>query len=322
MAFRRIEARAPFRMGSRGYYSDEEPIHHVRLPHAYWLAEAPVTQAQFQDWTTRRGIKHENRFPNRGRHPAENLTWHQAVQFCDWLTQEIPGLETNETLPDWCSQFCLPTEAEWEYAARAGSETEYWNGDGEAALRDVAWYYEDYGTGGTHAVAGKPANPFGLFDVHGNVFEWCHDLYAGDAYRRRADGAEDPGWALRRAEYSQGIPKMLANKSDRVLRGGSWFNDAWNCRSAYRYWFGAVDGSNGVGFRVCLVRGPGAASPASQAEPGASQEGSAEPAPTPEDGSRGTRLESPGVGDGEASKMGEARELDLSAAGLPAGRRK
>ena len=311
MAFRRIEAKAPFRMGSRGYSPDEEPIHRVRLAHVYWLAETPVTQAQFQDWTTRQSIKHENNFPDFPKHPAESLSWHQAIKYCDWLTQKIPGLTSTEPLPDGCTKFCLPTEAEWEYAARAGSETEYWNGDGEAALREVGWYYNNLENRGTQPVAGKDANPFGLFDVHGNVWEWCHDLFQADAYRGRAASADDPGFDSRSAEYTQGISQMLANNSSRVLRGGSWRYNAGNCRSAYRNRYRADDWIHIIGFRVCLVRGPGAASPDSQAEPGASQEGLAEPTPTPEDGSRGTRLESPGVGDGEAS--------DLAHAHLPVG---
>mgnify|MGYP001476176193 CR=1 FL=1 len=116
-------------MGSRGYDDTEEPVHWVELTAppgspdgtpAFWMAETPVTQAQFAVWTSRAGVHHENHFAGRPDQPAENLDWEQARAFCDWLTQS--GLLRSDLVGS------LPTEAQWEYACRAGTETEYHTG--------------------------------------------------------------------------------------------------------------------------------------------------------------------------------------------------
>ena len=128
MAFRLIPA-GSFRMGSRGYSAWEEPVHCVKIPEPFWMAETPATQAQFALWTRAERIKHENHFKGHPEHPAESMDWQQAVAFCAWLAHVKAG-----ELPEGFSLVCLPTEAEWEYACRAGTETEYYSGDGEAAL--------------------------------------------------------------------------------------------------------------------------------------------------------------------------------------------
>ncbi len=118
MAFRLIPA-GRFRMGSRGYDSTEEPVHEVVIPEPFWMAETPVTQAQFALWTQADEIDHKNHFAGHPDHPAENMDWRQAVSFCDWLTRT-----KRADFPDGFRLACLPTEAEWEYACRAGTETE------------------------------------------------------------------------------------------------------------------------------------------------------------------------------------------------------
>ena len=277
MAFRLIPA-GEFRMGSRGRYADEEPVHRVRIAEPFWLAETPVTQAQFGLWTQAEGIEHENEFKDRPEHPAENMDWRQAVSYCDWLTRE-----KRNQFPAGFGLACLPTEAEWEYACRAGTETEYYTGDGEAALAEAGWFGEEWETGSTHPVRQKAPNLFQLFDMHGNVVEWCHDVWDGDAYRKRADGEPDPCRAVRDGDYRDGLAQLLKPDQTRVLRGGSWFGTAWFCRSASRVRCSPVVRSRGIGFRVCLVRGP-AGQTDSQAEP------------APGDGGRGTRTESDGAG--------------------------
>ncbi len=232
MAFRRIPADR-FRMGQRGIYADEEPVHEVIIPHDFWMAETPVTQAQFE--LGKPG--HENGFPGKPTHPAEQMTWHDAVAYCEWLTRvcraQLPeGMEAK-----------LPTEIEWEYACRARTRTEYHSGDGEDALKKVAWFDGNSGSS-THPVEQLDKNGFGLFDMHGNVWEWCEDVWDADAYKKRCDGHV--------AERSASAePNQL-----RALRGGSWNYAAWYCRSAIRVRDHAGLRSGGIGFRPVLVPGP------------------------------------------------------------------
>ena len=277
MAFRLIPA-GTFRMGSRGYYADEEPVHRVRIAEPFWMAETPVTQAQFALWTRAESIEHENEFKDRLDHPAENMDWRQSVSYCDWLTRT-----QGAAFPAGCHLASLPTDAEWEYACRAGTETEYYTGDGEAALAEASWFYQGSESASTHPIGQRVPNEFQLLDMHGNVWEWCHDAWDGEAYRSRADGERDAGEEARRRDWAAGLPPMLASAQSRVLRGGSWLNSAWYCRSAYRNWNWPDARFGSLGFRVCLVRGP-AGQTDSQAEP------------APGDGGRGTRPESDGAG--------------------------
>ena len=290
-------------MGSRGYDDREEPVHLVNISEPFWLAETPVTQAKFALWTRAENIKHENQFKGRPEHPAENLSWHEAVSFCAWLSREKAG-----QFPEGSALACLPTEAQWEYACRAGMDTEYYTGDGEAALAEAGWFGEDYEKGSTHPVREKRANPFGLFDMHGNVCEWCQDIYDPSAYRKRPDGWTAREWMLADAGddavYTMDEGRKSGTNQARVLRGGSWVDTADGCRAAsrdgfgpdVRYWFN--------GFRVCLVRGPAARA-------GAERKSRAEAEPAPGDGGRGTSPESDGAG------VAAATGSDLAVATLP-----
>ena len=166
------------------------------------------------------------------RRPVENVNWREANTLCDWLTLNVPASK----LPKGYGLFCLPTEAEWEYACRAGTETDYYNGDGAAALGQVGWYGENSGSQ-THEVAEKAErHPYGLFGMHGNVREWCHDLYESGVYREHAEGAPDWAWGSRCQEWGSGLAQLIREDDDRfrVLRGGSWYYSAWCCRSACR----------------------------------------------------------------------------------------
>ena len=251
MAFRIIPA-GSFRMGSRGYSADEEPIHRVRIPRPFWMAETPVTRAQWALWTRAENIKHENHFKDRPDHPAENLDWRQAMAFCAWL-----GRGRAAELPEGLPLASLPTEAEWEYACRAGTDTDYYAGDGEAALAEAGWFGEPWGSGSTHPVGRKRINASQLYDLHGNVWEWCHDAWGENAYRVHADGDPDPGWTYRLKDWHSGLQKTMFDHT-RVLRGGSWNIGATYCRSAESTWFKPFDRAGDFGFRVCLVGDPAA----------------------------------------------------------------
>lgn len=292
MSFQLIPAGA-FRMGSRGQHSNEEPQHLVRMTRPFYLGTVPVTQEQFGVWTrdhTPPGGVHENHFKGRTGHPAENLSWDDALAFCAWLNEAYGAMLLGGLVAT------LPTEAEWEYACRAGTETEYHTGDGHAALRDAAWFDENFETGATHAVRLKAANGFGLHDVHGNVWEWCWDVYDADAYRTRVDGVADPGSDERETLLHGGAAARASSEGnpDRVIRGGSWFGSAGFCRSASRLGWGPGNRFGDRGFRVCLVPRP---VPERSAERGASV-GGARPAYAQGFGaaSRDAEAESEGAG--------------------------
>ncbi|MCP5520957.1 MAG: formylglycine-generating enzyme family protein [Verrucomicrobiales bacterium] len=272
MHFRCIPA-GEFLMGSRGYGNDEEPRHRVVIPEAFHLACFPVTQQQWRVLmgTTPRELKGKGDSYGEvtaegGLHPMSFANFHDAGEFLEALRLR-PGGELAR----------LPCEAEWEYACRAGTTTEYHNGDGEAALREVGWY------GGnsvqrTHPVGGKAPNDWGLYDMHGNVWEWCADAHDSTAYARRPDG-----WIARAWETDSKDPV-------RVFRGGSWINSAWGCRSAFR--FGRRPRNRGwiQGFRVLL------GSPGPVAEPGTGGSG----------GREGARVRDERAGDRKAGAGGLA----------------
>ena len=199
MRFRLIPA-GEFLMGSRGYSLDEEPIHRVVISEPFRMGETPVTQAQFAVWTASADYERwfaenkdkldEGAGPHRNYFtggdpavlPAEQLSWHEAGGYCEWLTSRLP-------VEQWAG---LPTEALWEYACRGGTDTDYWSGDGEAALAEVGWYQEN-SSQQTHPVKAKNRpNFFGLYDLHGNVWEWCRDVFDPEAYLPRPDGVPDP----------------------------------------------------------------------------------------------------------------------------------
>ena len=236
-----------FLMGSRGYSANEEPMHRVVIPEDFWMAETPVTQAQFAVWTQQARIDHKNHHAGPVDLPAENMTWQQAIDYCRWLTENFA-----EQLPEQCRCASLPTEAHWEYACRAGTHTEYYTGDGTTALHGAGWYDQNSGIT-THSVNddSKRRNKIDLSDMHGNVWEWCLDLWDDAAYRRRWDG-------ITVAETYE-LDEQHGDRSEypsQVLRGGTSGLSAYWCRSACRNRFRAGDRYWIGGFRVCLVRSP------------------------------------------------------------------
>ena len=160
--------------------------------------------------------------------PVENVTWLEAVEFCERLS-----IYTKE-------KYRLPSEAEWEYACRAGTTTAYSFGSDPTKLGEYAWYGEDF-RGETHPVGEKLPNGFGLYDMHGNVWEWCDDDWHGNY-----DGAPTDG----RAWIDNNDNRSQNNK---LLRGGSWYGIARYCRSACRFSNVARYQENNVGFRVVCV---------------------------------------------------------------------
>jgi formylglycine-generating enzyme required for sulfatase activity len=157
--------------------------------------------------------------------PVEQVSWNDAQEFCKKASEKA-GLLVR-----------LPTDAEREYACRAGTTTTYYSGDTDADLDKAAWYIAN-SKNTTHPVGKKAANAFGLYDMHGNVWEWCRDWFEG--YK--------PGAIVDPQGASQG--------QVRVLRGGSWIHPAGRCRSADRAGRGPDDRTNLIGFRIVVVVAP------------------------------------------------------------------
>ena len=228
-----------FRRGGRGVCPDEEPVHQVRLTHSFYLGRFPVTQAQYAAFHPR----HRNGFLDDLRRPVEQVSWYDAVEFCAWLNDR-----SKVAWPSGLDAFTaqLPSEAQWEYACRGGTETEYSTGDGAFALSAAGWYVGN-SDGETRPVGLKEPNAFGLYDMHGNVWEWCGDRWDENAYKTCIDGICDPLDPL----ICIGEDKIL-----RVVRGGSWSHWAGDCRAASRLGNWPENRDRFRGFRVCLFPGP------------------------------------------------------------------
>ena len=173
-----------FLMGSRGNYSHEEPRHRVFLTRGFHLGTFPVTQAQYHALAGLPGVSLKADPSNfiGPDLPVENVSWDHCQVICTelskWLRAEWEGGNggLRTAFPHHFPVARLPTEAEWEYACRAGTTTEYHTGDGAAALQQAGWFVENSGRS-TQPVGLLTPNAFKLYDMHGNVWEWCQDAW-------------------------------------------------------------------------------------------------------------------------------------------------
>jgi len=192
-------------LGEPGRY-EQEVQHVVQLTRGFWIGETPVTQALWQALTGNNPSR-----PQHPNHPAKSMSWEDCEIFIALINRLVPQ-----------GGFRLPTEAEWEYACRAGTSTATWVGDlvfdGNQApqLETIAWYVGNSG-GTTHSVGKKFPNPWGLYDMLGNVYEWCADWSAPYDVRNRVD------------------PQGPSTGKLRVVRGGGWVTHARGIRAAHRY---------------------------------------------------------------------------------------
>jgi formylglycine-generating enzyme required for sulfatase activity len=210
-----------FTMGTpkyeKGHFYDENQVH-VSLSRGFWLGQHEVTQAEW--WRVMQTTPWlGNIFAKEGNdYPATCVSWDDGMKFCEKLTEQE---RAAGRLPSgW--QYTLPTEAQWEYACRAGTKSRFSFGDDESDLSDSGWWGGVNGEGNAkgeqyyaHTVGQKKANPFRLYDMHGNVSEWCSDYYAENL----AGGTD---------------PQGPSEGSNRVFRGGCWGDPARFCRSANR----------------------------------------------------------------------------------------
>ena len=205
--------------------SKDEPQHTVRITKPYYLGVTEVTQGQWFSVMKTKLWEGQSDVKEGDNYPATNVSWDDAVAY----SEKLSALEGED--------YRLPTEAEWEYACRGGKSTAYSFGSAASGLKSYAWFDENaykIGEKYAHEVGRKQVNPFGLYDMHGNVYEWCADWYG---------------------PYSAGTtvdPQGSSTGSRRVHRGGGWCYSARSCRSAYRSRFDPSFRDDFLGFRLAL----------------------------------------------------------------------
>ena len=210
------------------YFANQFPQHTVRITRPFYVGTTEVTQGQYVAVMNARPWIRKDFVKEGSDYPATYVDWDHAVEFC----RRLSAKEGRE--------YRLPTEAEWEYACRGGVTTLFCFGDDTSRWNEYAWFHANTRAVGEkypHKVAQKKPNAFGLYDAHGNAWEWCGDWYAGDYYQHSP--VENPFG-----------PR---NGTRRVYRGGCWSNEPAHCLSSYRYGLDPTYCSFHLGFRVVCV---------------------------------------------------------------------
>jgi len=213
-----------FRMGSNDGGDREKPVHTVSVK-SFALGKYEVTFEEYDKFCDATGrSKPDDEGWGRGKRPVINVSWDDAKAYVKWLSEQTG------------KDYRLPSEAQWEYACRAGSTGKYSFGDDVSQLRNYGWYNSNSGSK-THPVGEKQANKFGLYDMHGNVWEWLEDKWH-DSY----NGAPSDGSAW-----------MSGDSNVHLRRGGFWSGYVNYLYCANRYWDDATDRGDGWGFRISRV---------------------------------------------------------------------
>ncbi|NIP28726.1 MAG: SUMF1/EgtB/PvdO family nonheme iron enzyme, partial [Phycisphaerae bacterium] len=229
-----------FEMGSSRGASDESPVHKVWVD-SFWMDRFEVVQEQFRKYQ----ISDPSHFKNP-KNPLEQMNWTDAAIYCNERSL-AEGLQPCYDEETWecdfqANGYRLPTEAEWEYACRAGTKTKYSFGNDPRKLKAYAWFASN-SSKRTKPVGQKKPNPWGLYDMHGNVAEWCNDFYSKNYYENSP----------------QNNPRGPAKGKERVLRGGAWNSTEDNLRSSSRSSDPSIDdtclASDAIGFR-CVRKAP------------------------------------------------------------------
>ncbi len=231
-----------YQMGTEGGDHNEDPAHEVCVD-GFWMAKYEVTLNQYREYLQSskitKGVDWDdpdcpiekedsyplsgNEFSEKKNQPMIEVNWEGARAFAQWLSRESG------------KDFSLPTEAEWEYAARSRGKRQEFSGDDD--VDDVAWYGEDWDNDNTHEVGGKDPNGLGIYDMSGNVWEWCRDVYDAGGYSR----------------HSKINPVVTSEGSKRVHRGGGWSSDDSNSVRTYNRYGHEPDFTNkDLGFRLCI----------------------------------------------------------------------
>jgi len=213
-----------FVMGSaKTQLQDQKPPHPVTISRPFYLAKYEVTQEQWQAVMSNTPSIHRGpHYPDSAKYPVENVSWDYCQLFLNRLKEKTGGRE-----------FRLPTEAEWEYACRAGTTNDCYFDDSNTPLADCAWFSENAASQ-THPVGMKKPNAWGLYDLYGNVWEWCGDVYAPYPSNAVTDPV-GPGWGTLH-----------------VLRGGAYNSIPKHISSSYRHDLESGDSYRYYGFRVAL----------------------------------------------------------------------
>jgi formylglycine-generating enzyme required for sulfatase activity len=256
---------------SKEDWIDSDPVTQIEIPEGYWLATFPTTQKQWQAVEELSGLaKRECRF--KGDYlPMENVSWDDCTEWLGALNKQehiqqqlnklamfLPPTQADQPTRDgWSWRFELPAEAHWEWACRATpakgnltrwvtSMTQYHAGDGPTALERCGWYAGN-ANGKTHRVGEKIRNALGLYDMHGNVWEWCRDAWVND-YAHLVNGMH--------VDQMVRSSEQVGGNRRRATRGGSWYDSARGCRAAFRFRWAPFIRDWNRGFRVGLFPGP------------------------------------------------------------------
>jgi formylglycine-generating enzyme required for sulfatase activity len=256
---------------SKEDWFDSDPVTQIEIPEGYWLATFPTTQKQWQAVEELSGLaKRESHF--KGDYlPMENVSWDDCTEWLGALNKQehiqeqlnklamfLPPTQANQPTRDgWSWRFELPAEAHWEWACRATpakgnltrwvtSMTQYHAGDGPTALERCGWYAGN-ANGKTHRVGEKIRNALGLYDMHGNVWEWCRDAWVND-YAHLVNGMH--------VDQMVRSSEQVGGNRRRATRGGSWYDSARGCRAAFRFRWAPFIRDWNRGFRVGLFPGP------------------------------------------------------------------
>ena len=216
--------RGSFLMGSE-YKSNEMPVHEVSIDYDILISKYQVSVEDYMLYAQATSIEIPNdKYTDLGVNvPVRRVTWLDAVAYCKWLSQRE------------AKTIRLPSEAEWEYACRASSHQNYCFGNDESLLDQSAWY-KNNAQGTTHDIGSKKPNAWGIYDMHGNIWEWTLDRYADNYSHTPTNGK------AHKVQSDQGM----------TLRGGAWSGEAQNCRSSRRINLGANSRNYFVGFRIVV----------------------------------------------------------------------
>ena len=219
-----------FQMGSDSGSSNERPVHEVEISQGFYLGKYEVTQGEWESVMGTTPWSGKSRVQENSSHPAVYISWNDVQRFVDKLNVAAGS-----------AVYRLPSEAEWEYACRAGTSTRWSFGDDESELTHYAWYDAnawDVGEKYGHAVGTKLPNPWGLYNMHGNVWEWVQDWYSS-SYYNSSPRVDPPG---------------PTSGSFRVGRGGYYMDAARFVRSAFRGYTSPGNRAGGLGARLLRIR--------------------------------------------------------------------